>query len=261
MMRALGIAATGMQAQQTNVEVISNNIANVSTTGFKRSMAEFQDLLYQSSDRVGTASSETGTILPTGTQIGLGVRNSGVNRDTAQGSLTQTSNKLDVAVDGRGYFGVKLPNGDTAYTRDGSFKLSPTGELVTNEGYTVDPGITVDPKATDVTVNQAGEVVTTDAAGKTATVGRLQLYAFANDAGLSAQGGNNFLATAASGDPTQGLPTDPGFGNVRQGYLEASNVNIVTEITNLIQAQRSYEMNSKVIEAADQMMQTTSQVR
>ena len=261
MLRALGIAATGMQAQQTNVEVISNNIANVTTTGFKRSMAEFQDLLYQSSDRVGTASSETGTILPTGTQIGLGVRNSGVNRDTAQGSLSQTSNKLDVAVDGRGYFGVKLPNGDIAYTRDGSFKLSPTGEIVTNEGYQVDPGITIDPKSTDVTINQAGEVVTTDAAGKTATVGRLQLYTFANDAGLDAQGGNNFIATAASGDPVQGLPTDPGFGDVRQGYVEASNVNVVTEITNLIQAQRSYEMNSKVIEAADQMLQTTTQGR
>jgi flagellar basal-body rod protein FlgG len=261
MLRALGIAATGMQAQQTNVEVISNNIANVSTTGFKRSMAEFQDLLYQNADRVGTESSETGTILPTGTQIGLGVRNSGVNRITSQGTLTQTDNKLDVAVDGRGYFGILLPNGETAYTRDGSFKFSDTGQIVTNEGYQVLPGITIDPRAKDVTINQAGEVVMTDSSGKQQTIGRLQLYIFANEAGLEAQGGNNFLATTASGDPIQGLPNDPGFGTIRQGYLESSNVNVVQEITSLIQAQRSYELNSKVIDTANQMMQTTSQLR
>jgi flagellar basal-body rod protein FlgG len=261
MMRALGIAATGMQAQQTNVEVISNNIANVSTTGFKRSMAEFQDLLYQSAARVGTSSSEAGTILPTGTQVGLGVRNAGIARVLTQGSLTQTDNKLDLAVDGRGYFGVKLPNGDTAYTRDGSFKQSPTGELVNNQGYPIDPGIVIDPTARDVTVNQAGEVIVTQANGKQATVGRLQLFMFANESGLEAQGGNNYTETDASGSPIQGVPNDPGFGTIRQGYLEASNVNVVQEITSLIQAQRAYELNSKVIEAADQMMQTTSQVK
>ncbi|WP_250265954.1 flagellar basal-body rod protein FlgG [Rhodovastum atsumiense] len=260
-MRALGIAATGMQAQQTNVEVISNNIANVSTTGFKRGRAEFQDLLYQSAARVGTNSSETGTILPTGTQVGLGVRNSGTTRILTQGSLTQTDNKLDLAVDGRGYFGIQLPNGDTAYTRDGSFKLSPTGEIVTSQGFSVNPNISIDSKARDVTVNQAGEVIVTDANGKQQTVGRLQLFLFANEAGLDALGGNNFLETEASGTPTQGVPNDPGFGVVRQGYLETSNVNVVQEITSLIQAQRAYEMNSKVIEASDQMMQTTTQVR
>lgn len=261
MMRALGIAATGMEAQQTNVEIISNNIANVSTSGFKRSMAEFQDLLYQSQARVGTASSESGTLLPTGTQLGLGVRNAGITRITTQGSLTQTDNKLDLAVDGRGYFGVTLPNGDVVYTRDGSFQLSASGQIVTNDGYPVVPGISVSPTAQDVTINQAGQVIETTAAGKQQTVGQLQLFNFTNEAGLEALGSNNFRYTDASGDPTQGLPNDPGFGSVRQGYLEASNVNVVQEITSLIQAQRAYELNSKVIEAADQMMQTTSQIK
>jgi len=261
MMRALSIAATGMQAQQTNVEVISNNIANVSTTGFKRSIAEFQDLLYQSTSRVGTASSEQGTVLPTGSQVGLGVRNSGVTRVLTQGSLTETDNPLNLAINGRGYFGVQLPNGDVGYTRDGSFNYSSTGKIVTGEGYPVEPGITVNPTATSVTINQAGQVIETMPNGKQNTVGQLQLYAFPNEAGLSALGGNILAKTDASGDPSQGLPADPGFGTVQQGYLEASNVNVVTEMTSLIQAQRAYELNSKVIQAADQMLQTTNQVR
>ncbi|MBV9829039.1 MAG: flagellar basal-body rod protein FlgG [Alphaproteobacteria bacterium] len=260
-MRALSIAATGMQAQQTNVEVISNNIANVSTTGFKRSIAEFQDLLYQSAARVGTASSEQGTLLPTGAQIGLGVRSAGVTPVLTQGSLTETDNPLNVAVDGRGYFGVQLPNGEVGYTRDGSFNYSSTGKLVTSQGYTVEPGITVDPTATAVTINQAGQVIETMPNGKQNTVGQLQLYQFPNEAGLSAMGGNIFTATDASGSANRGLPSDPGFGAVRQGYLESSNVNVVTEMTSLIQAQRAYELNSKVIQAADQMLQTTNQVR
>lgn len=259
MMRSLGIAATGMQAMQTNVEVISNNIANVNTTGFKRGLASFQDLLYQSSARAGSSSSETGTQLPTGTQIGLGVRSAGVTRILTQGSLTETDNPLDLAVDGRGYFGVQLPNGTVAYTRDGSFRMSSTGQIVTTDGYTVEPATTVAPTATSVTVNQAGEVIATGADGKQTTVGRLHLFMFQNEAGLDAQGGNNYLETDASGAPLQGLPTDPGFGAVRQGYLESSNVNVVQEITALIQAQRAYELNSKVIDAADQMMQTTTQ--
>jgi flagellar basal-body rod protein FlgG len=261
MMRALGIAATGMGAQQTNVEVISNNIANVSTTGFKCSMAQFQDLLYQSAARVGTASSEQGTVLPTGSQIGLGVRSAGVTRVLTQGNMTQTDNPLHVAVDGRGYFGVRLPSGETAYTRDGSFNYSPTGEIVTSEGFQVEPGIIVNPSAVSVTINQAGQVIETLPNGRQNTVGQFQLYQFTNEAGLSAQGGNNFLQTDASGDPARGLPADPGFGTIRQGYLEASNVNVVQEITSLIQAQRAYELNSKVIQAADQMLQTTNQVR
>jgi len=261
MMRSLSIAATGMQAQQTNVEVISNNIANVSTTGFKRSMAAFQDLLYQSAARPGTVSSEQGTVLPSGTQIGLGVRNTGVNRVLTQGSLSQTDNPLNVAVDGRGYFGVKLPSGDTAYTRDGSFNLSSTGMLVNSEGFQVEPGISINPTSTAVTINQAGQVIETLPNGKQNTVGQLQLFQFANEAGLVALGGNNFQQSEASGDPVQGLPTDQGFGSVRQGYLESSNVNVVHEITALIQAQRAYELNSKIIQAADQMLQTTNQAR
>jgi flagellar basal-body rod protein FlgG len=261
MMRALGIAATGMEAMQTNVEVISNNIANVSTTGFKRSLAQFQDLLYQSNAQAGTASSDSGTELPTGSQIGLGVRSSGVTRVLTQGSLTETDNQLDVAVDGRGYFGIQLPNGNVAYTRDGSFRASSTGQIVTTDGYVVEPSITVPPTSVNVTINQQGQVISTDGNGKQTTVGQLHLYLFANEAGLQAQGGNNFLETDASGSPIQGMPNDPGFGTIHQGYLESSNVNVVSEITNLITAQRAYEMNSKVIEAADQMMQTTSQIR
>jgi flagellar basal-body rod protein FlgG len=259
MMRSLGIAATGMQAMQTQVEVISNNIANVNTTGFKRGLASFQDLLYQSSSQAGSSSSETGTQLPTGTQIGLGVRSSGTTRVLTQGSLTETDNQLDIAVDGRGYFGVQLPNGTVAYTRDGSFRMSSTGQIVTTEGYPVEPSITIAPTATNVTIDHSGDVVVTGANGQQSTVGRLHLYMFANEAGLNAQGGNNYLETEASGSPIQGLPGDPGFGSTRQGYIESSNVNVVQEITNLITAQRAYEMNSKVIDAADQMMQTTTQ--
>jgi flagellar basal-body rod protein FlgG len=259
MMRSLGIAATGMQAMQTQVEVISNNIANVNTTGFKRGLASFQDLLYQSTQQAGSSSSETGTQLPTGTQIGLGVRSSGTTRVLTQGSLTQTDNQLDVAIDGRGYFGVLLPSGTVGYTRDGSLRMSATGQIVTTDGYPVEPSITVAPTATNVAIDKSGDVVVTDAAGKQSTVGRIHLYMFANEAGLNAQGGNNYQETDASGAPIQGLPGDPGFGQVRQGYIESSNVNVVQEITNLITAQRAYEMNSKVIDAADQMMQTTTQ--
>lgn len=260
-MRAMSIAATGMQAQQTNVEVIANNIANVSTTAFSRRRAEFQDLLYQSSERVGSSSSEAGTVLPVGTQIGLGTRNSGVNRVTLQGTLTQTENRFDLAIEGRGYFGVLLPDSTIAYTRDGSFKLSPQGQLVTTEGYPVEPATTVAANVRDVTINQAGEVIVTTATGTQQTAGRLNLYLFENEAGLEATGGNKFLESAASGQPTRGLATDPGFGRVRQGYLEGSNVNVVQEITQLIQAQRAYEMNSKVIEASDQMLQTANNIR
>jgi flagellar basal-body rod protein FlgG len=260
-MRALQIAATGMQAQQTNVEVIANNLANVSTNGFKRQLAQFQDLIYQSTAEVGSTSSEVGTVLPTGTQVGLGARAAGITRMVAQGSLIQTDNTYDLAVNGPGYFGVKLPDGEIAYTRDGSFSLSPTGQIVNSQGYPIEPGITIPPNATAVTINQAGGVVVTGANGQQTTVGTLQLYIFQNQAGLEAQGGDLFMVSDASGQPIQGLPTSPGFGSIQQGYLESSNVNVVTELTELIQAQRAYEMNSKVIEAADQMMQTANQVK
>lgn len=260
-MRAMSIAATGMQAQQTNVEVLANNIANVSTTAFTRRKAEFQDLIYQSTERVGSASSEAGTLLPVGTQVGLGVRNSAVSRITLQGSLTETGNRYDLALEGRGYLGITLPDGTMAYTRDGSLKLSNEGQLVTSEGYPVEPAINVAADAKDVTINQAGEVIVTEANGQQRNAGRLNLFMFANDSGLEAIGGNKFLETEASGQPNQGLPSDPGYAKVRQGYLEASNVNVVQEITQLIAAQRAYEMNSKVIEATDQMLQTANNVR
>jgi flagellar basal-body rod protein FlgG len=260
-MRAMSIAATGMHAQQTNVEVIANNIANVSTTAFTRRRAEFQDMIYQSSERVGSSSSEANTVLPVGTQIGLGTRNSAVNRVTLQGTLTQTENKFDLAIEGRGYFGVQLPDGTTAYTRDGSFKLGPQGEVVTAEGYPVVPNMSVPVTARDVQINQGGEVIITTSQGTQQTVGRLQLHIFDNEAGMEAMGGNKFLETEASGQPTRGLGADPGYGRIRQGYLEGSNVNVVQEITQLIQAQRAYEMNSKVIEATDQMLQTANNVR
>ena len=260
-MRAMTIAATGMQAQQTNVEVIAHNIANVSTTAYTRRKAEFQDLLYQSGERVGSASSEAGTLLPVGTQVGLGVRNSAINRITVQGTLGETGNRYDLALEGRGYFGIDLPDGTVAYTRDGSFKLSPEGQLVTTEGYPVQPAINIPIDARDVTINQAGEVLITQPNGQQQNVGRLNLFLFPNEAGLEAIGGNKFLETEASGQPNQGLPSDPGYARVRQGYLEASNVNVVQEITQLIAAQRAYEMNSKVIEATDQMLQTANNVR
>ncbi|MGC8477262.1 MAG: flagellar basal-body rod protein FlgG [Acetobacteraceae bacterium] len=258
-MRALDIAATGMQAQQTNVEVISNNIANMTTTGFKRQRVEFQDLIYQDLRRVGSNSSSSGSIVPSGAQIGLGVKTAAIYRINEQGNLQQTSNSLDLAIQGNGYFQVTLPSGATAYTRDGTFGLAPDGTIVTADGYVVQPGIQVPTNATSVTINTSGQVQAT-ISGQTApqTLGQIQLAAFPNDAGLQAQGGNLFVQTAASGAPVQGNPADPGFGSVMQGFVETSNVNVVTEITNLITAQRAYEMNSKVITTTDQMMQSLS---
>ena len=256
-MRSLDIAGTGMQAQQTNVEVISNNIANMTTTGFKRRRAEFQDLLYQNLRRVGSNSSDTGTVVPAGAQIGLGVRTAAIYRINEQGNLQQTSNSLDIAIKGNGYFQVTLPTGDTAYTRDGTFGLSPAGQIVTADGYPVAPGITVPQNATDVTIDATGGVqVKIDGTTAPTTVGTLQMAVFPNDAGLEAKGDNLMLASAASGNAVTGNPGSPGFGSVMQGFVETSNVNVVTEITNLISAQRAYEMNSKVITTSDQMAST-----
>ena len=256
-MRALDIGATGMQAQQTNVEVISNNIANMSTTGFKRRRAEFQDLIYQNMRSVGSNSSDSGTVVPSGAQIGLGVKTAAIYRITEQGSLTQTGNSLDMAIQGNGYFQVTLPTGETAYTRDGTFALSPAGVIVTADGYPVSPGITVPTNATSVIVNASGQVQATISGTATpTTLGQIELAAFPNEAGLDAQGDNLFLQSGASGTAVTGAPSSPGFGGIMQGYVESSNVNVVTEITNLITAQRSYEMNSKVIKASDEMLQT-----
>ena len=261
-MRALDIAATGMQAQQTNVEVISNNLANMTTTGFKRQRAEFQDLIYQNLRRVGSNSSDSGSIVPSGAQVGLGVKTAAIYRIDEQGNLQQTSNTLDLAIQGNGFFQVTLPDGETAYTRDGTFGLAPDGTIVTADGYTVVPGIQVPTNATAVTVNTSGQVQAT-IAGQTApqTLGQLQLAAFPNDAGLAAQGDNMYLQTAASGQPVTGNPATTGYGTVMQGFIETSNVNVVTEITNLITAQRAYEMNSRVISTSDDMLSTLTNLR
>ncbi|AWJ89357.1 flagellar basal-body rod protein FlgG [Azospirillum baldaniorum] len=261
-MRSLAIGATGMIAQQLNVETISNNIANATTTGFKKQRAEFQDLLYQNFRRIGSTSSDAGTIVPTGVQVGAGVRVAAVARVLEQGNLTVTDNKLDVAVNGSGYFQVQLPSGDTAYTRAGNFKLSPEGIIVTADGYPVQPAITIPAEAVDVAINASGEVmVKLDGQVAQQNVGQLQLATFANAAGLEAVGDNLFLQTGASGEAVGGNPGAPGFGRVVQGALETSNVNIVQEITTLISAQRAYEMNSKVIKTTDEMMQQASQLR
>ncbi|QIG79676.1 flagellar basal-body rod protein FlgG [Stakelama tenebrarum] len=260
-MRSLNIASTGMRAQQTNVDVISNNIANMNTTAFKRQRAEFQDLLYQQVSRPGTASGGD-SMVPSGIQIGSGVRTGGVYRIIEQGSMMQTDNPLDLGIQGRGYFQVTLPSGDTAYTRDGSFQVSDQGELVTQDGYPVQPGITIPQEALAVTVSKTGEVQVTVAGDpQPQTVGQLELATFMNESGLEAQGGNLFLETAASGQPTVTAPGDPGVGILNQGFLESSNVNPVAEITALISAQRAYEMNSRVVKTADEMLATTSQMR
>jgi flagellar basal-body rod protein FlgG len=261
-MRSLHIAGTGMMAQQTNVEVISNNIANMSTTGYKRRRAEFQDLIYQNLRRVGAQSTDQGSVLPSGAQIGLGVRTAAVYRISEQGNLSQTGNRFDVAVRGNGFFQIQLPNGETAYTRDGTFALSPEGVLVTADGFVVQPGITIPANATDVTINVSGEVLAKiDGQIAPQNVGQIQLAIFANEGGLEAIGDNLLLATPASGQPQPGAPGAPGYGQVMQGFVETSNVNVVTEITNLITAQRAYEMNSRVISASDEMLSTLSRLR
>ncbi|MCZ6813390.1 MAG: flagellar basal-body rod protein FlgG [Alphaproteobacteria bacterium] len=261
-MRSLSIAATGMLAQQMNVEVISNNIANVNTTGFKRQRAEFQDLLYQDLLRAGTNSSETGTVVPSGIQIGLGVKPAAVYRITEQGNITITNNELDMAINGKGYFPVELPSGDIGYTRAGSFGRSPDGDLVTPNGFIVQPGLTIPTNAVDVSVNAQGQISVT-IQGQTApqVIGQLQLATFANEAGLRAVGDNLFMETTASGIGTLGTPGAAGFGTIQQGALETSNVNVVSEITNLITAQRAYEMNSRVIQASDEMLSSVVQLR
>jgi flagellar basal-body rod protein FlgG len=261
-MRAMNIAATGMSAQQTNVEVIANNIANQGTTGFKRQRAEFQDLLYQTERRGGATSSDSGTIVPIGVQVGLGVKTAAINRINIQGNLIQTGNPLDLAIQGRGFFQILQPDGTTAYTRDGSLALSPTGEIVTADGFVVQPGITIPQNTISVSVNSSGQVQAL-VAGQLVpqTVGQLQLANFPNEAGLEALGNNLLLETPASGQATTGNPGSTGFGTLNQGLIETSNVDIVSEITSLITAQRAYEMNSKVISTTDQMMSSLNQIQ
>jgi flagellar basal-body rod protein FlgG len=256
-MQALRTAATGMAAQQLNVEVISNNIANMNTVGFKKQSAVFEDLLYQTLEQPGAQSSDQGNVVPTGVQIGGGVKAGSVYRITGQGTLTNTGNALDVAVNGPGYFQILLPSGETAYTRAGNFSVNAQGQIVTSDGYLVQPTISVPPNSTNITISQEGQVQVSLAGSPTPTVvGQLQLATFINDAGLDATGNNLFLESAASGPATAANPGQPGYGVTMQGYTEASNVDPVSEITNLIIAQRAYEMNSKVVTTADQMLST-----
>ena len=258
----LDIGATGMLAQQLNVDVISNNIANMTTTGYKRQRAEFQDLLYQTKVRPGAASSDQGTTIPAGIQQGLGVKTGSVYRINEQGALQVTGNKLDLANKGQGYFQIQMPDGSTSYTRDGSFQVDQNGHIVTSKGYQLEPGITIPTDAVDVTINSVGQVLVKLQNQTTLNnVGQIQFALFPNDAGLEALGDNLLKDTEASGKAVVGNPGDTGYGEIEQGALETSNVNIVQEITSLIQAQRAYEMNSKVIQAGDEMLTTITQMR
>lgn len=261
-MRALAIAATGMSAQEQNLEVIANNVANINTTGFKRSRAEFTDLIYQTERLMGVSTRGRDATVPEGAQIGLGVRTAAIRSVNLQGALTSTGNQLDLAINGRGWFQITTTNGDTVYTRDGALNINQNGQIVTADGYTVTPTMVVPPNATAITVSQTG-VVTATIPGQPMPqqIGQITIANFINDAGLQALGGNYFQPTEASGLPQVGVPGDTAFGILQQGYIEASNVDPVTEITNLISAQRAYEMNSKVIQAADQMSGTISNLR
>lgn len=258
-MRALAIAATGMNAQQTNLEVIANNIANINTTGFKRARAEFTDLLYQVDRLQGVPNRANSSLVPEGVAIGLGVKTAAVRNLHIQGSLITTGNKFDLALTGNGWFQIDGADGQTQYTRSGAFNTNATGQLVTLDGLTVQPAITVPTDAVDVIVNKSGQVFARiDGQADLQLLGQLQIANFANEAGLAPLGDNLFQETPASGAPVVGVPGDPGFATVEQGYLEASNVDPVKEITELISAQRAYEMNSKVIQAADDMASVVS---
>jgi flagellar basal-body rod protein FlgG len=259
-MRSLNIAATGMQAQQLYVDVTSQNLANINTTAYKLQRPEFQDLLYQDMRSAGIRSSDAGTILPTGIQVGLGVKTGAITRNTTQGTLQSTGGPLDMAIQGRGFFQITLPTGEIAYTRAGSFQVSQDGNLETIDGFLLLPNITVPQNATAVSVNQSGEVFATiPNQVDPQNLGQLQLVNFINEAGMKPIGNNSFLETTASGAPVVGVPGLDGFGTILQGFLENSNVNPVSELTNLIKAQRVYEMSSKVVTKSDEMLQSLNQ--
>lgn len=261
-MRALKIAATGMSAQQMRVETISNNLSNMSTTGYNARRAEFADLHYQQMTRAGAVNASDGTVLPTGVQLGLGVRPAAVSVQLAQGSLSATGGDLDLAIDGLGYLEVTLPSGQTAYTRDGALKRTGDGLIVTSDGFPVAPEIVIPSDARSISINAAGEVYAYfDDAAEGQLLGQFSLSGFTNAKGLEALGSNLFSETEASGPALISTPGQDGLGTLRQGYLEDSSVDAVREITELIEAQRGYEMNAKVISAADQMMGATTQVR
>lgn len=257
---ALHTAATGMQAQQTRTDVIANNLANVNTTGFKRSRAHFEDLLYQTLQGPATLGSRDTEQLPA-IQVGLGTRLTSVQRIDSQGSLEQTSRPLDLAIEGEGYFEVQLPNGNRAYTRDGSLQISDQGILVTNQGYSIQPPIRIPKEATSVTISESGVVTANGVSGATngsQELGRIELARFANASGLESMGQNLFSETTASGQPIRGMPTEAGNGRIAQGYLESSNVEIVTEMVDMITAQRAYEINSKAVKNSEDMAATAN---
>ncbi len=260
MMRSLWISKTGMDAQQIQLDHISHNLANSSTNGYKRSHAVFEDLIYQNLRQTGAATTDQST-LPTGLQVGLGVRAVATSRQFAQGSLQQTTNPLDLAVQGNGFFPIQMPDGSTGYTRDGAFKLNAQGTLVTHNGYTVGQGITFPNTAQNISVGSDG-LVTYTVPGQTALqeAGRITLVTFVNPAGLDPKGQNLFAETAASGAPTEGTANTNNFGSISQGFLETSNVNVVEELVTMIQTQRAYELNSKAIQTSDQMLQKLGQL-
>jgi flagellar basal-body rod protein FlgG len=258
--RSLYIAATGMNAQQSQMDVISNNLSNVSTTGFKGSRAVFQDLIYQTLRQPGANSTQE-TQLPSGSQVGTGVEQVATERLYTQGNMQQTGNSKDLAINGGGFFQVQMPDGTTAYTRDGTFETNAQGQLVTASGYPVVPAITIPQNATSLTVGSDGVVsVTTAGSTATQTVGTVQLATFINPAGLESRGQNLLVETASSGAPNVTTPGLNGAGTLQQGYLEASNVNVVQELVNMIETQRAYEINSKAVQTSDQMLQTLSQM-
>lgn len=260
MMRSLWISKTGMEAQQMQLDHISNNLANVSTSGYKRTHAQFEDLIYQNLRQSGAPQTEQ-TTLPTGLQVGLGVRPVASSRTFTQGNLQQSDNALDIAILGDGFFQIQRADGTTAYSRDGQFKLDANGLMVTNNGDTLLPGITVPPNARQITIGQDG-TVSALVAGATApqTLGQLQLANFINPNGLQAQGGNLFIETAASGAPQVGNPGTNALGTIKQGHIETSNVNVVEELVQMITTQRAYELNSKAVQTSDQMLQRLSQL-
>jgi len=260
MMRSLWISKTGMEAQQTQLDTIANNLANVSTNGYKRAHAVFEDLMYQNLRQAGANSSEQ-TTLPTGLQAGLGTRSVATARNFSQGGLQQSSSPLDVAIRGSGFFEIQLPDGTNGYTRDGSFQVNAQGQLVTNTGFTVQPGITIPANAQSVTIGTDGTVsVGLPGQALPQSVGQLQIASFINPAGLEPKGGNIYTETAASGTPNTGTPGQNGLGSLQQGFVETSNVNVVEELVQMIQTQRAYELNSKAIQVSDQMLQKLAQL-
>jgi flagellar basal-body rod protein FlgG len=260
MLRSLWIAKTGMEGQQTKLDTISNNLANVGTNGYKRAGVVFEDLMYQNLRAAGSATSEQSQ-LPTGLQVGLGSRVAASTRNVAQGALQQTSNDLDVAIKGNGFFQVQMPDGTTAYSRDGAFQVDANGTLVTSAGHPVQPAISIPANAQAVVINPDGTVMAT-IPGQVApqTLGQFQLVSFINPAGLDPKGGNLFGETAASGTPNAGAPNTNGLGALQRGFLEGSNVNVVEELVNMIATQRAYELNSKAIQTSDQMLQKLGQL-